>query len=264
VLVLAADFGTNPRLTFTLFYLAPIGIASWYLGWRAGLLMAIFGSLVWPLGDYLTNDDTTSAIRFWNGAVRSGVFLVIAYVIGMLRHVLDHERELARTDALTGVPNWRHFSELAARELSRARRYRRPISLAYIDVDNFKHVNDTLGHEAGNEVLREIAVALQSSLRLTDMVARVGGDEFVVLLPDQGSDGAATALAKVRRDLTALCERSHRHASIGFSIGVITALNAPAEIETLIHAADALMYGVKSEGKADCRFGLLEEQVQRN
>jgi diguanylate cyclase (GGDEF)-like protein len=256
ILVIVADYVTGPQLSLTLFYLMPIGVAAWYLGWRAGLAMALFGTATWFLSD-LANGMAWSSegVRYWNTAVRGGVFLVLAYVIAMLRHILDQERDLARTDSLTGVSNWRHFSELAEREMSRARRYRKPISLAYIDVDDFKKINDTDGHMAGDELLRLIAKALGGAMRLTDVVARVGGDEFVILLPDQDQAGARTAIDKVQSALDALAD-SHDN-RIGFSIGVVTAAEAPQHVETLVKAADSLMYGVKAGGKCNGVFQLM-------
>lgn len=258
ILVIGSDLNTGPQLSFTLFYLMPIGIAAWYLGWRAGLAMALFGTFAWFVGDIVNGIAWTSQpVRYWNTAVRAGVFLVVAYAIAMLRYVIEEERDLARTDPLTGVSNWRHFSELAIRELSRARRYKKPIALAYVDVDNFKAVNDTLGHEAGNAVLRDIASAMTKSLRLTDVIARVGGDEFVLLLPDQGMEGAKAALAKVNHDLDAVREKYAR--SVGFSIGVIVATEAPAHVEALVQSADALMYQVKASGKSSIDFAILAD-----
>lgn len=257
IAVITADAVTGPQLSFTLFYLMPVGIAAWYLSWRAAVIMALFGTFAWYVGDVVNGVAwTTQSVRYWNTFMRGGIFLVVAYAIAMLRYVLSHERDLARTDSLTGVSNWRHFSELAIRELSRARRYKKPITLAYIDVDNFKTVNDTRGHEAGNLILREIAVALQSTLRLTDVVARVGGDEFVVLLPDQDQSGAEVAIEKLRHSLISVSEK-HRN-MVGFSMGVVTADPAPADIEVLVHAADNLMYDVKTGGKAGCKFAVLE------
>jgi diguanylate cyclase (GGDEF)-like protein len=132
----------------------------------------------------------------------------------------------------------------------------KPITLAYVDIDNFKAVNDTLGHDAGDALLRSVAKSLTGSLRITDIVARVGGDEFVFILPDQDQDGARIALSKVQRELGDLVLRSN--ATIGFSIGVVTALPAPNAVETMVQAADALMYQVKQEGKSGARFAMLE------
>lgn len=255
IVVIVSDLTTGPQLSFTLFYLMPIGLAAWYLGWRGGWAMALVGTLAWFLCDLLNGIVWTSQlVRYWNTAVRGGVFLVVAYAISMLSEQLEHEKELARTDALTGLSNWREFAELAVRELARARRYKTPVTLAYFDVDNFKTINDTLGHEAGNTFLREIALVLKQAFRITDVIARMGGDEFVVLLPDQSQDGAEVAISKVRSELAALC--AQYQARPGFSIGVVTAIVAPTHVEDLVKVADNLMYEVKGEGKSGCRFAL--------
>ena len=261
IAIIVADYVTGPQFSLTLFYLIPVGIAAWYLGWRNAVLNAVLGTLAWYAVDY-TNGMSYSAeaVRYWNTIIRLGVFLVMGYALAMLRYVLNHERDLARTDSLTGVSNWRHFSELATRELSRARRYRKPITLAYVDVDNFKRVNDSRGHDAGNAVLCEIAAVMQNTFRLTDVVARAGGDEFVILLPDQDQKGARVAIEKVERALGAMTDASN--GVIGFSFGVVTANSAPMDVETMVQAADALMYDVKEAGKSGSRYSELEAPIQ--
>ncbi|HTC77354.1 MAG TPA: diguanylate cyclase, partial [Terriglobales bacterium] len=101
-----------------------------------------------------------------------------------LAAALAAEKELSRSDPLTGLPNRRAFYEVALAEADRARRYRHPLSLAYLDVDNFKQVNDDYGHDAGDELLVRVAEVLRRNLRNNDIVARLGGDEFAMLLPE--------------------------------------------------------------------------------
>jgi diguanylate cyclase (GGDEF)-like protein len=217
--------------------------------------MAILGAVAWLVGDVLNGMQSASVgVRLWNVSVRGGVFFVTAYSISMLRYAFYHERELARTDALTGTSNWRDFCEVAGREIARAQRSKLPMTLAYFDIDNFKIVNDTAGHDEGNVILREVADTLKRTVRTADVVARIGGDEFVVLFPDQNQDGASAAIRKTRVELDALCGRYND--AIGFSIGVVTAIVAPENIDALVQAADALMYEVKADGKSGCRFAL--------
>ncbi len=252
VVVVIADVTTGPQLALSLFYLAPIGIASWYLGWHAGLGMCAFGTIAWYTADLLTGlDVTTHAIRFWNTSIRASIFLIVTYSLAMLRYRISVEGDLARTDALTGLSNWRHFSELSTRELARAKRYGTPVTLAYLDLDNFKRVNDSMGHEAGDALLRDIGDVLRRGLRVTDIAARVGGDEFVIMFPDLDRDRAEHAVAKVNAGLQALCRRAPE---LGFSIGVVTATHPPQDVELLVRAADSLMYEVKAEGKGRVRF----------
>ena len=135
--------------------------------------------------------------------LRAALFVIFVVILAVLRGALDREKASARTDPLTGVSNRRHFVELTTPDLSLARRYRRPLTIAYLDLDNFKQVNDRLGHRAGDEVLRLVAGTLRSRLRVTDAVGRLGGDEFAICLPETGAEAAMTVLGQLREDVAA-------------------------------------------------------------
>ncbi len=164
-----------------------------------------------------------------------------------LNEVLQREKELARTDVLTGLANRRAFYESLQVERSRAARYRRPITLACLDLDNFKRVNDTLGHSVGDELLARVADVLRQTLRLTDTVGRLGGDEFALLLPETDAPSAEALLEKLRGVLRRAMEA--RKWPVTFSIGAATFLESPPSIEHMIQTADELMYAVKKSGK---------------
>lgn len=162
--------------------------------------------------------------------------------------------DLARRDALTGLPNRRHFEEELQAATARARRSGQPLALVYLDLDGFKGVNDTLGHEAGDLLLVEVARRLKAQVRSTDLVARLGGDEFTVLLENAG--GADDRRLQCERLIAAL---SLPHALAGRrvvstpSLGL--ALYAPGEtVENLRRRADVAMYDAKRAGKACVRF----------
>ena len=147
---------------------------------------------------------------------------------------------LATTDDLTGLPNRRRFRSELEREIAAARRYRSPLSLLLLDLDDFKAINDGYGHDSGDQALREIALAIQQRLRAPDLAARIGGDEFGVLLPQTGRE-AAEALA---RDL----EHAVRHAltpplTTTASIGISTLQAAGAN--DLLAEADRFLYQAK-------------------
>jgi diguanylate cyclase (GGDEF)-like protein/PAS domain S-box-containing protein len=161
--------------------------------------------------------------------------------------LLEAEKKLARCDALTGLANRRAFYERAEQERKRAARYRRPLSLAYIDLDNFKHVNDTRGHEAGDQVLTTVAAIFGKNLRSEDMAARLGGDEFALLLPEAGDAAAAFVIHKVHRLLTAAMQA--KNFPVTFSVGLVTFDPVPDKTEHMVQKADDLMYEVKRQGK---------------
>ena len=117
-------------------------------------------------------------------------------------------RASSRSDPLTGVANSRVFLELLKREIARARRYKRPLTLAYLDLDNFKSVNDILGHAMGDKVLQTVVSTVNANIRVTDVVGRLGGDEFVLLLPETDMQGARSGRSCVRSEVEGqeLCE----------------------------------------------------------
>jgi diguanylate cyclase (GGDEF)-like protein len=163
-----------------------------------------------------------------------------------LRDALAREEAAARVDFLTGLNNRRAFAELAGHEVERARRYGRPIALAFIDLDRFKDVNDTLGHAGGDQVLGVVGTVIRSRVRATDLSARVGGDEFAVLLPETDPVAAEAALHNLRsRLLEAMRSNSW---PVTFSIGLVVYERAPEAVEDLMREADQLMYGAKRNG----------------
>ncbi len=237
------DFATGVYLSFALIYLAPVLLATAYAGCAYGLAMAGVCAAAGLLGD-LASGGTHSLYPVWNAGTRLGVFVVVVIVVSRLRTAHQTERALARTDPLTGVANFRWFEEVAQREMYSSRRYGGPLSLIYLDLDNFKRINDERGHAAGDQLLRSVASALGTSLRPSDLVARIGGDEFVVLLPHTDRDGAETVVSRVRSELVPV--------GVDFSVGIIQLDHAVGSIDDLVGKADELMYEAKhAKGRAD-------------
>ena len=158
---------------------------------------------------------------------------------------------LSVTDDLTQLYNSRYLSQVLRRETKRASRSGRPLSLLFIDLDGFKSVNDTHGHLAGSRALVEAASVIRVSARETDVVARFGGDEFAVVLPDTGSDGAMAVGDRVRERIAAHQFLHGEGLSIALtvSVGVATLPDVSISADGLIHAADSAMYWVKDRGK---------------
>ena len=127
------------------------------------------------------------------------------------------------------------------------RRYGRPFSVAHVDVDNFKMVNDTLGQQAGDDLLCAIVQTMQRHMRETDVVARLGGDEFVLLLPETAKHEASVFVQKMHKHLSE--EVDNRKWPVSFSVGLLTCLNAPRSVEDLLELADKLTYEAKRSGK---------------
>jgi diguanylate cyclase (GGDEF)-like protein len=250
------DYITGVEFSFSLFYLLPITLISWAISERLGLVFAFLGSCVWVAVDIWSGNSTRTSNLFaymWNATARLGFFLLPVFMI-RLNRALQHEQELARTDFLTGVLNARFFHELAQMEINRSVRYKRPFTLAFIDVDNFKTINDTFGHTTGDIVLRAIGMNIKTHLRRTDIVARVGGDEFVVLLPETNAQIAPVAISNMQSAL--LNEMNENGWSITFSIGVLTLSDPRLSVDEMLGRTDQLMYIVKNSGKNNIQYAI--------
>ena len=173
--------------------------------------------------------------------------------IGPLKQAEQRLLHLAHHDALTGLPNRLQFENDLARSLQRAWRQGQQIALLFIDLDCFKLVNDTLGHAAGDELLRVVAARLRSAVRAEDAVARLGGDEFTVVLEEvDGAAGAALAAGKLLQAIVAPTVLQGRAVSISASIGIALFPAHGADADALLRAADAAMYRAKRQGRRHC------------
>jgi diguanylate cyclase (GGDEF)-like protein len=194
-------------------------------------------------------------IPYWNAAVRTGFFLLGVYLLSALHTAWLDEKQLARTDFLTGVANRRYFFELANSEIKRAQRYLQSFVISYVDVDDFKAVNDRFGHNQGDALLRLAAQTVKSSIRGVDIVARLGGDEFAVLLPETGHASAAEVMQRVRANL--MNAMTQNKWPVTFSIGTVTYLYPPVSVDEMIKTADSIMYAVKQTGKNTIKYEVL-------
>ena len=166
------------------------------------------------------------------------------------KHLEERLREMAMQDELTGLYNRRHFVELAEAEVARARRTGMPLSLAMLDIDHFKAVNDVFGHPVGDLALREVARAMRETLRTSDVPARIGGEEFVVLLTDTALDGAMAVTERLRERVGRAEVSAGRERVARFTVSAGVAELAPAErIESLLKRADEALYRAKEEGR---------------
>jgi diguanylate cyclase (GGDEF)-like protein len=158
---------------------------------------------------------------------------------------------LSVTDDLTQLYNWRYMQQVLRRETKRALRGSRPLSLLFVDLDGFKSINDSHGHLFGSRALVESASVIRASARETDIVARFGGDEFALVLPDTASDGAVSVGERIRDRLAAhrFLEADGLSIALTASVGVATLPDVAATAEELVQAADEAMYWVKSHGK---------------
>ena len=263
LLTLAAtsDYATGTEVSFSLFYLLPVMFMTWATGLQLGLITVLVCTLTWFLvdtaGGHVYSHDL---IPFWNAMVRGGFFTIVCLMLWRLRVAVGRERELARSDALTGAWNRRFFGELLELENRRMTRGRRPFTLVYIDLDNFKQVNDRQGHGAGDAILCAVVADLRKHLRRSDLVARIGGDEFALLLPETGREAAGPMLDKLHGALTD--EMVRRDSPVRFSLGSLVCIEPATSAEVLLGAADALMYRAKRGGKNRMAHGTWPEPAE--
>lgn len=178
-----------------------------------------------------------------------------------LQASLDREQHRARTDELTGLHNRRYFFELAERECSVARRHGRPLSVVMIDIDYFKQINDTFGHQAGDEVLARLAGIVAAHRRSGDILARYGGEEFVLMLPETAAQNALRVAEQLRATVAAVgVDTASGKANFTISAGVAE-LGADAQtLEQLIRKADEALYAAKAQGR---NRSILQSNVQQ-
>jgi diguanylate cyclase (GGDEF)-like protein len=169
------------------------------------------------------------------------------------------ERVLARVDPLTGAINGRTFYECVAAEAERSRRTAQPMTLAYLDLDNFKQLNDRLGHAVGDAALVEVVQVLRGHLRVNDLLARLGGDEFAVLLPETDVGGATALLVRLQELVGAAMQA--RGWPVTASVGAATFLKPPRDVDLMVQRVDGLMYRAKRQGKGRVEFVVETSEV---
>jgi diguanylate cyclase (GGDEF)-like protein len=255
-----ADYHTGVEASFSVFYLAPICLVAWYDRSRVCYLFAILGACVWDYSNVLAGEVLSQPFFYiWNGVVRLIFFSITSNLLQSLRRMLEAEQELARKDFLTGLLNSRAFRDCLERERARALCKQKPLTLAFLDLDHFKQVNDELGHAEGDRVLTLVAQTLKAELRSGDTIARMGGDEFALLLPDCGPAQAPLVGEKL---LKALRQMSATQGwPVGASVGMVVCDLPDLPSELLLKQADQLMYRVKEKGRnqalvASCREGV--------
>lgn len=179
-----------------------------------------------------------------------GGSLAIYRDIGESKQLFAQLEELATTDALTAVPNRRSFLERAAGEFARAKRTRRNMSILMIDVDHFKAINDRHGHAAGDETLRQIAQACNGALRGSDILGRIGGEEFAALLPEADGATAGLVASRLRRAVIDIANKTGATSTpVSVSIGIATTHLCTESLETIMANADAALYQAKQDGR---------------
>ena len=241
------DYATGPDLSFAIFYLIPIAVGAWFGGFAQGILVSMACAASWQMVEAAEGSSASPMIQLWNTTTRFGIFVVTSSLLSRLRLSLYLEKQLARSDSLTGAANGRTFYESVSQAVERALRTDRPLTLAYLDLDNFKWLNDELGHSAGDEALCDLVRSIHRDVRVTDMLARLGGDEFALLLPDCGTDDARQLLERFRTNFSETM--TAKKWPVTLSMGAMTFPRPLRDIDAMVRNVDDLMYRAKKGGK---------------
>jgi diguanylate cyclase (GGDEF)-like protein len=238
---------TPGELRLGILYVIPVLLAAWHDGMHWGVAFALATSLLrFRVGIDQLPATTLLDFRVLNEVAYLTVVGVAIAGLSQLRHTQSQLEQLATQDSLTSVLNARSFSHELAQELARNRRYGRPLALIYLDLDDFKTVNDAHGHATGDAVLRLVADAMRGAVRRADVVGRLGGDEFGVLMPETDGTVAHAAATRLASGIRTVFRGTP---SVTASIGVVTVSGTEAGTDELLRKADQAMYAAKRAGK---------------
>ena len=253
-LLILGDYAIGRELSLAPLYLIPVMLITWKTSATMGVAVSMLAAGLWAAAILQEDGTTFAAFVLWEAAIRLATTMLFVVLLSSLKASLARVNLLARKDSLTDLANRGSFYELVNQEMLRCKRYGGVISIAFIDLDKFKSLNDRSGHDVGDEALRVVAQTLRAQLRSTDLPARLGGDEFAVMLPGLDARGASQATQILQSRLLSAME--HRGWPITFSIGLATFTTALDSVDEMIKRADMLMYKMKREGK-----GGISEQV---
>ncbi len=246
----------DTEYAFSSAIILPVVAVAWTGGRRDGFLFSLLAAVMWVGVDVLADRQFSSDwIPFVNGLTRFATYSFVSYLIVQVQTLLSRVQEMARHDALTTLLNRDAFFEAGEAEARRCQRYGHHIAVAFLDLDDFKLLNDSRGHGAGDRALRAVALALQKTLRTTDYVARLGGDEFAILLPEIGYNAATEAGQKIAASVN---QAMNEFPPVSVSVGIAWFDSAECGFSAMLSSADAVMYEIKRDGKRGVRARRVE------
>jgi diguanylate cyclase (GGDEF)-like protein len=248
IIIAALKIAVGHDIPIADFFLIPVVGLGWLARSRVcGYVAAICAAIATVVIAIVGPATAQLGVALAAAAIRLVLYVIVLALLDVLyRRQIQNDAE-ARTDHKTGVANARAFQTFAEAEIGRSRRNGSPLSLLYLDIDDFKNVNDRFGHTSGDRMLAAVSHVMRTSVRVNDVVARVGGDEFVALMPETNRFAAAAGARRVRTELGRLTTPDGK--PIHCSIGLATLTSPPRSVDELIHEADTLMYRAKQKGK---------------
>jgi len=241
---------TDFPFDLSIVYIIPILWATWIVGYRTGIALAIFGTFACIFATL-----TFKAVHASMTEIFIYESMTLAVIIGGIVLLQSYQNRLAAStsDYLTGVANSRRFFDTLEYEVRRAKRYAQPLTLVFLDLDEFKYINDTHGHMVGDDLLRAVAGSLIKETRETDLVARLGGDEFMILMPEVDAESARVTMDRLKVSLDELMANMADRV-VTFSAGVCTFSEPLETAREMVAAADVLMYEAKDAGKNTIKY----------
>lgn len=237
-------------------YVLPISFATWFLSPLVGWIFVAAAATILLVFDWISLHGVYQNLLVLNTVLNLIFFSAVVFIFSEVRALYDREQDLSLHDPLTGLLNNRAFLDKVTTENRRLQRHPGSLTLVYIDLDDFKQVNDARGHSAGDTLLKSLAQMMTNTVRSTDFVARLGGDEFAILLPDTNVEVARTVLAKIQERL--LQQLRDQNYLVTFSIGAVTFAQMQPDPASMIYMADHAMYAVKQRGKNGIEYWVRE------
>jgi diguanylate cyclase (GGDEF)-like protein len=242
------DIVSGFEMASSFFYLLPVTIAVIMCGRRIAFAVSFLSAGVWLAADIYSGAHYSRAfIPYWNAMTRMGYYVVHTFLLSLMLALLKEQRQLAVKDHMTGVYNGRMFEEILDLEIRNSGRTGRPVTLCYMDIDDFKAINDTFGHSEGDKVLKAFCKIAGDNIRSNDVLARVGGDEFVILFRETALSEGKEIMERVTESLSSLSESLKCSPQI--SAGLVNYIVPPRSANAIMAEADKLMYEAKGQGK---------------
>jgi diguanylate cyclase (GGDEF)-like protein len=241
-----------PKLSLLVFYLLPITLTTWFMGLRPGLAIALLSGIVTAAAQILLQPNAQFLSSGWNAVVLLAVGGIVVDLLHRVKVADAIGQELSRIDAATGAINRRFFLELLEAEFNRAERYKFALTLAYIDLTNFNQLNEQLAPQAGDELLYQFIEQLSQALRANDVVARLDGNEFALLLPQTNDIQAQQVFTRLHPQMKEVLKSDS--IQLEYSIGVATFLEMPDTFEELTAETEQLLKTVKTGGKNSLEY----------
>ena len=236
-----------PEVYLAAAFLVPVSFAAWFLSAGAGWLTAFASAIVLAIYGWHHDSSSGHGVAYLNSVIDLCMFSFFVFIFSEVRMLYRREQALSLRDPLTGLMNRRALISTVAMENRRMARHHNPLTLAYLDLDDFKKINDGFGHNVGDALLQDIAQVMKKNVRGTDFVARLGGDEFVIVLPETDTTAARSVMSKLSEKLfQQMQELDH---AVTFSVGAVTFEVPLTTAAEMIRASDETMYLAKQRGK---------------